>query len=259
MNKKFLLFGLLTILLQTNAFAEKTVQTGGLPTPSIDLVLEEVKLNCLSFKPNLITKFLWKEGPTRELLYKKCLDQNLDDEAFAKYSETMINDNNIGDLSKDLDKSQTRLTIYTLTEALKNYLEDPETSDDKLVFIKNAVEGFKAHYKDKKTMLDVEIKSMKKKENHQNKRTMELLTIIVENEAELDQSIESTLKYMDFILKDRHAYISAHNKFLPKIYIHPEIFKKASLSSYECEFLELNFNGDWKKTKEVLGLTCGKK
>lgn len=220
------------------------------------IMLEEIKLNCLSFKPNLITKFLWKEGPTRGLLYKKCLEQSLDDESFVKYSEKMINDSNIGDLIIDLEKSQTRLTIYNLIESLKNYLEDKEISNEKLKIIKKVVIGFKEHYKIKKELLDSEIKIIRKKENKNNKKTMELVKIITDNEEELDINIEYSIKYIDFILKDRIAYFKSHNKFLPEIYVHPQHFKGLIASKYECDFLKLNFNNDWDKTKKELQINC---
>jgi hypothetical protein len=220
------------------------------------LVLEEVQFDCAEFKPNLITKFLWKEGPTRGLLYKKCLEQTQDDEKFEKYNESMINDSNIGDLSNDIKNAQTKLTILTLTTALKNYLMDPETNEDKMVLIKNAVENFKQHYVEKKSLIDNEIKSMKNKEN---RRGLELVSIIEENETELGENIDSTIKYMEFVLKDRHAYVAAHNKFLPKIYVDPKHFLDANLSKYECEFLSINIGENWNRMKKGLQITCGKK
>lgn len=224
--------------------------------PSIgELVLEEVPLDCSEFKPNLITKFLWKEGPTRGLLYKKCLEQTQDDVKFEKYNESMINDSNIGDLSKDIKNAQTKLTILTLTTALKNYLMDPETNEDKMVLIKNAVESFKQHYIEKKSLIDVEVKTMKKREN---KRGLELVSIIEENEAELGENIDSTIEYMEFVLKDRHAYVAAHNKFLPKIYVEPINFFQANLSNYECQFLKINIGEKWARMKKGLQINCGK-
>jgi hypothetical protein len=225
--------------------------------PSIgEIVLEEVQLDCSQFKPNLITKFLWKEGPTRGLLYKKCLEQTQDDEKFEKYNESMINDSNIGGLSADIKNAQTKLTILTLTTALKNYLMDPETNEDKMVLIKNAVESFKQHYFEKKSLIDIEIKTMKKQEN---RRGLELVSIIEENEEELGENIDSTIKYMEFVLKDRHAYVDAHNKFLPKIYVEPKNFFQASLSKYECEFLKINIGEKWARMKKGLQITCGQK
>lgn len=229
----------------------------GNPISSLDgIMLEEVKFDCAEFKPNLITKFLWKEGPTRGLLYKKCLDQTQDDQVFVKYNEKMINDSNIGDLSKDIKSAKTKLTILTLTTALKNYLTDPETNEDKMILIKSAVEGFKQHYVEKKSMIDVEIKNMKKKEN---RRGLELVSIIEENEADLGTNIDSTIKYMEFVLKDRHAYVAAHTKFLPKIYVDPKIFLGETLSQYECEFLDLNVGENWSKMRKGLQITCENK
>ncbi len=220
------------------------------------IVLQEVQLDCSEFKPNLITKFLWKEGPTRGLLYKKCLDQTQDDEKFEKYNETMVNDSNIGGLAKDIKEAKTKLTILTLTTALKNYLTDPETDEDKMELIKSAVVNFKQHYVEKKSMIDTEIKTMKKKEN---KRGLELVSIIEENEAELGESIDSSIKYMEFVLKDRHAFVAAHNKFLPKIYVEPEYFLEEKLSKYECDFLALNIGEKWSRMRRGLRIECGKK
>lgn len=224
--------------------------------PSLGIVLEEVQLNCSEFKPNLITKFLWKEGPTRGLLYNKCLDQIQDDKNFEKYSEAFINDSNILDLSKDIKAAKTRLTILTLTTALKNYLADPETNDNKMEQIKKSVVAFKQHYKDKKAMLDKEIKEMKRKESKQG---LELITLIEENEADLGKSIDSTIEYIDFVLQDRHAYTETHNKFFPAIYENHEIFRKAKLSKYECNFLKLHFGDKWNFVRRDLMLTCLKK
>lgn len=260
MNKKTIPMVLVVLALQINsleAHAAKSIQE--IAIPAFNFALEEVKLDCSEFKPNLITKFIWKEGPTRALLYKKCLDQTQDDEAFTKYNETMVNDSNIKDLSDDLKAAKTRLTILTLTTALKNYLTDPTTNDDKMEFIKRAVEGFKQHYIEKRAMLDVEIKEMKKKENPKNRKTAELLKIIDENEEDLGNSIESTIRYMEFVVKDRNAYVAAHNKFLPHIYVHPKLFKKLKLTKYECDFLELNFGDEWNSVKKDLQLTCLKK
>jgi hypothetical protein len=222
----------------------------------LEIVLEEVKFNCSEFKPNIITKFLWREGPTRELLYKKCLDQSSDDAAFTKYNESMINDSNISQLSADLKNAQTRLTILTLTTALKNYLIDESTNDDKLEMIKGSVDGFRQHYVEKKAKLDKEIKFLKKNENMKNKKTLELLKIIEESEEELGSGIESTIKYMEFVLKDRHAFVSSHHKFLPHIYVRSDDFVKMKLSKYECEFLELNFGSEWVDVKKDLKLIC---
>ncbi len=247
----------LLILLQLFAlesYATETNQKNNLPT--IDVMLEEVKFDCSEFKPNLITKFLLREGPARELLYKKCIDQNEDDAAFTKYNESMINDGNIKDLSIDLKNAQTRLTILTLTTALKNYLTDPSTNDDKMEFIKSAVDGFKQHYIEKRAMLDVEIKEMKRRENPRNKKTVELLKIIEENEADLGKNIDSTIRYMEFVVKDRHSFVLAHNKFFPKIYEKSEEFYKTKLTQYECDFLELNFGEEWVDVKKDLSLSC---
>ncbi len=222
----------------------------------LEIVLEEVKFNCSEFKPNLITKFLWREGPTRELLYKKCLDQSSDDVAFTKYNESMINDSNISQLSEDLKNAQTRLTILTLTTALKNYLIDESTDDDKLEMIRSSVEGFKQHYVEKKSKLDKEIKFLKKNENMKNKKTLELLKIIEESESELGSNIEGTIKYMEFVLKDRHAFANTHHKFLPHIYVKTEDFFNMKLSKYECEFLRLNFGTEWVDVKKDLKLIC---
>lgn len=258
MRKKALIAMVFTISIQvqSQALAQKTDNIiGGFQIPPLgSIVLEEVPLDCSEFKPNLITKFLWKEGPTRGLLYKKCLDQTQDDEAFVKYNETMINDSNIGDLSKDIKSAKTKLTIMTLTTALKNYLTDPETNEDKMELIKSAVDSFKQHYVEKRAMIDVEIKSMKKKEN---KKGLQLISVIEENEEDLGNSIDSTIKYMEFVLKDRHAYVAAHNKFLPKIYVSPKDFLKEKLSKYECDFLEMNIGDKWNKMKKGLEITCG--
>jgi hypothetical protein len=260
MRKKALLALVITIsIAQSNAFAQQPNNIMG-AFPSLgSVVIEEVKLDCAEFKPNLITKFLWKEGPTRGILYKKCLDQDQDDQTFEKYNETMINDSNIGDLSKDIKDAKTKLTILTLTTALKNYLIDPETNADKMEMIKSAVESFKQHYVEKRAMIDTEIKSMKKNGNKRSKKELELISVIEDNEEDLGQSIDSTIKYMDFVLKDRHAFAAAHNKFLPKIYVEPKSFMGEKLSKYECDFLELNVGDKWERMKKGLQISCDKK
>lgn len=255
MTKKVLVALVFSIsIIHSQASAQRANNIMGAFPALGGVMLEEVQLDCSEFKPNLITKFLWKEGPTRGLLYKKCLDQTHDDEAFEKYNETMINDSNIGDLSKDIKDAKTKLTILTLTTALKNYLVDPETDEDKMEVIKSAVESFKQHYVEKRAMIDTEIKAMKKKEN---KNGLQLISIIEENEADLGNSIDSTIKYMEFVLKDRHAFVAAHNKFLPRLYVEPKAFKGEKLTKYECEFLDLNVGEKWERMKKGLQIMCG--
>jgi len=130
------------------------------------------------------------------------------------------------------------------------------TDDSKTEIIKSSINKFKEHYKEKKAMLDVEIKSMKKKENP---KAMELINIVESNEAELDEKILSTLKYMDFVIKDKNSYVLAHSKFIPYIFNDPDKFKKSKLSKYECSFMAISFDSSWDEMKEDLQITCLRK
>ncbi len=223
----------------------------------IAVELEEVKINCEEFKPNLITKFVWREGPTRELLYKKCLDQTADDKLFNKYNDLLIKSENINLLANDIKDVKTRLTFFTLANSLKMYLTNGETEALKLEMIKSAVNSFKEKYGILRDKLDKEIKVVNKNTNNlKKKRNKELVNIIVSSEEELDQKIVETIKYLDFILEDHHAYVEKHNKFFPEIYIEPDKFYKQKLTNKECAFLKLNFEQDWSILKNKLKISC---
>ncbi len=220
------------------------------------LELEEVKLNCKEFRPNLITKFIWREGPTRSLLYQKCLDQTEDDQKFNKYADLLIKGSNISDLSKEVQDVKTRLTFFTLANSLKVYLTNEPTSDVKIEIIRNSVKEFKKHYKLMRSKLNDEINYLKEKETSKKIRAKELLDIVVSSEDELDKNIEQTLKFIDFVLKDHNAYVVMHDKFFPKIYIEPVFFYKEKLTVSECEFLRLNLEEDWWNVKKKLKISC---
>ncbi len=240
---------LLLLLIGINSVKAETLA-------DIAVELEDVKINCEEFRPNLVTKFIWREGSTRELLYKKCLDQTEDDKLFNKYNDLLIKSDNINLLSNDIKDIKTRLTFFTLANSLKMYLTNGSTDNMKLEMIKSAVNSFKEKYGILRETLDKEIKVVNKNTNLKKKRNKELVNIIVSSEEELDKKIEETIKYLDFILEDHHAYVEMHNKFFPEIYINPNKFYKKNFTNKECSFLNLNFEQDWNLLKNKLNIKC---
>ncbi len=222
----------------------------------LQIELEQAKLNCNEFRPNLITKFVWREGSTRSLLYKKCLDQTSDDENYNKYNELGNKNGNIEELSSNVVGIKTRLTFFTLANSIKMLLSDTKTNPATLEVAKKTITQFKEHYKSMRVGLDKEINQLASSDNQKTARAKELINIIVSSEDELDKNIEKTLKYIDFILKDHNNYVLMHNKFFPKIYLEPEVFLKSKISKEECEFLSLNFEEDWSKVKNKLRISC---
>ena len=222
----------------------------------LEIELEQAKLNCNEFRPNLITKFVWREGKTRSLLYKKCLDQISDDENYNKFNELNYKNGKIEELSSNVDGIKTRLTFFTLANSMRMLLSEDKTNEATLEIAKKTIAQFKDHYKKMKVGLDKEINNLANSSNQKTERAKELIDIIVTSEEELDKNIDKTLKYIDFILKDYNNYVLMHDKFFPKIYLEPEYFFKSKVSKEECEFLKLNFEEDWLNVKNKLKISC---
>lgn len=239
-------------LFVNDAFAQTKIEI----PKDLQIELEQAKLNCNEFRPNLITKFVWREGTTRSLLYKKCLDQTSDDENYNKYNELNSKSSNIEELSSNVVGIKTRLTFFTLANSLKMLLADSKTNQATLEVAKKTITQFKEHYSNMRVSLDKEINQLASSETQKTARAKELINIIVTSEDELDKNIEKTLKYIDFILKDHNNYVVMHNKFFPKMYLNPEAFLRSSLTKEECEFLNLNFEEDWPKVKNKLKISC---
>lgn len=249
--KKILLLS--TVVLFVNiSFAQTNISI----PKDLQIELEQAKLDCNEFRPNLITKFVWREGATRSLLYKKCLDQTSDDANYNKFNELNTKTGNIQELSTNVAGIKTRLTFFTLANSIKMLLSDSKTNPATLELAKTTINQFKDHYKNMRLGLDKEINQLANSDTQKTARAKELINIIVTSEDELDKNIEKTLKYIDFILKDHNSYVAMHNKFFPKIYLNPETFVRSNMTKEECEFLNLNFEEDWGKVKSKLKITC---
>ncbi len=249
--KKILLLSAIFMWANTS-FAQEKIEI----PKDLQIELEQAKLDCNEFRPNLITKFVWREGSTRSLLYKKCLDQTSDDENYNKFNELGSKGTNIEELSTNVAGIKTRLTFFTLANSIKMLLADSKTNPATLEIAQKTITQFKDHYKSMRLGLDKEINQLANSKTQNTARAKELINIIVTSEDELDKNIEKTLNYIDFILKDHNNYVLMHNKFFPKIYLNPEAFLRSKLSTQECEFLSLNFEDDWIKVKNKLKISC---